>query len=182
MTIPGGPAGASAYPSTCTISGLGTSITDVNLVLTGLSHTYPDDVDMLLVGPSGANAIVMSDAGAGGDVVNVNVTLDDEAAGPLLDASQILSGSYRPANYGTGDTWPAPAPAPGGSSLLSVFDGTNPNGVWNLYIYDDEALDGGSLTNWSLSITANPAAPLDANPMFSSTALLASAARTNRAS
>jgi subtilisin-like proprotein convertase family protein len=181
MTIPGGPAAASTYPSTCTVSGLGNSITDVNLVLTGLSHSYPDDVDMLLVGPTGANAIVVSDAGAGGDIVNVNLTLDDEASGPLLDASQIVSGSFRPANYGTGDAWPAPAPVPAGGSPLTVFDGTNPNGVWNLYVYDDEALDSGSLTNWSLTITTAGAAPADLSAAFSSTALLIRAARTNRA-
>jgi len=182
MTIPGGPGAASSYPSSCTISGVGTTVTDVNLVFTGLSHTYPDDLDILLVGPTGASAIVMSDAGAGGDVVNVDLTLDDEAAGPLLDASQIVSGSYRPANYGTGDTWPAPAPAPGTNSLLSAFDGTDPNGVWNLYVYDDEALDSGSLTNWSLSITtANSPAPLDV-AAFSPTALLIEAARSSRAS
>jgi subtilisin-like proprotein convertase family protein len=182
MTIPGGPAAASSYPSSCTISGQGTSITDVNLVFTGLSHSYPDDLDILLVGPTGASAIVMSDAGGGGDVVNVDLTLDDEAAGSLLDASQIVSGSFRPANFGTGDTWPAPAPVPGSGSLLSAFDGTDPNGVWNLYVYDDEALDSGSLTNWSLSITtANPPAPLDV-AAFSPTALLIEGARTSRAS
>ncbi len=45
------------------VSDFGGSVTDVNLELTGLSHTYPDDIDMLLVAPGGENAIVMSDAG-----------------------------------------------------------------------------------------------------------------------
>ena len=39
------------------------SITDVNVQINGLSHTYPDDIDMLLVSPGGQNAIFMSDAG-----------------------------------------------------------------------------------------------------------------------
>ena len=39
------------------------AISDVNVPLTGLSHTYPDDIDMLLVSPGGQNAIFMSDAG-----------------------------------------------------------------------------------------------------------------------
>jgi hypothetical protein len=36
---------------------------DVNLAVTGLSHTMPEDIDMLLVSPSGRNAIFLSGAG-----------------------------------------------------------------------------------------------------------------------
>ena len=61
--IPIGPGPATPYPSNCVISGLGGTITDVNLELNGLSHTWPDDIDILLVGPGGQNAFVMSDAG-----------------------------------------------------------------------------------------------------------------------
>ena len=64
ITIPEiGP--ADPYPSTCSISGLSGTITDVNLVLDGLSHYTPDDIDILLVGPQGQDAVVMSDAGGG---------------------------------------------------------------------------------------------------------------------
>ena len=59
ITIPEiGP--ADQYPSTCSISGLSGTITDANLVLNGLSHFTPDDIDILLVGPQGQDAIVMS--------------------------------------------------------------------------------------------------------------------------
>ena len=44
---------ATPYPSTCVVSGLSGSISDVNVQLAGLSHTYPDDIDMLLVSPGG---------------------------------------------------------------------------------------------------------------------------------
>ncbi len=60
--------------------------------LTGLSHTYPDDIDMLLVSPGGQNAIVFSDAGGSTDVVNCNVTLDDEAPSVLARLDDQLSG------------------------------------------------------------------------------------------
>lgn len=38
---------------------------------------------------------------------------------------------------------------------LTVFNGTNPNGFWSLYITDDfQGSDGGSLaTGWTLSLT-----------------------------
>ena len=75
---PAGP--ANPYPSTCSISGLSGAITDVNLVLNDLIHTWPDDVDILLVGPQGQNAVVMSDAGDWPDAIFVDLTLDDQAA------------------------------------------------------------------------------------------------------
>ena len=143
---------ATPYPSTCVVSGLSGSITDVNVQINGLSHTYPDDIDMLLVSPSGQNAIFMSDAGGSFDVVNCDLTIDDEAPAVLPDGSQLACpGSYQPANYEPGDPFPAPAPAPSGSVALSTFDGGSPNGTWSLYVVDDAAADVGSITSWSLT-------------------------------
>ena len=59
------------------------TITDADLVLNGLSHYTPDDIDILLVGPQGQDAIVMSDAGGGYAVNEIDLTLDDQAAEPL---------------------------------------------------------------------------------------------------
>src|SRR6476646_733066 len=143
---------ATPYPSTCVVSGLSGSITDVNVQINGLSHTYPDDIDMLLVSPSGQNAIFMSDAGGSFDVVNCDLTIDDEAPVVLPDGSQLACRSYQPANYEPGDPFPAPAPAPSGSVALSTFDVGSPNGTWSLYVVDDAAADVGSITSWSLTI------------------------------
>jgi IPT/TIG domain len=137
---------ASPYPSTCVVSGLAGTISDVDLRLTGLSHTYPDDVDVLLVSPAGQNAIVLSDAGGALDVVNCSLTLDDEAASALPDSGQIACpGAYRPANHGAGDPFPAPSPAPSGQVNLSSFDGGAPNGTWSLYVVDDAAAHTGHI-------------------------------------
>ena len=57
--------------------------------INGLSHTYPDDIDMLLVSPGGQNAIFMSDAGGSFDVVDCNLTIDDEAPDVLPDGDQL---------------------------------------------------------------------------------------------
>jgi hypothetical protein len=57
ITIPvGGP--ASPYPSNCVIADRTGTITDVDFRIQGLSTTWPDHIDMLLVGPGGENAIV----------------------------------------------------------------------------------------------------------------------------
>ncbi len=148
-------AAASPYPSTITLAGLGTSITHVSIQLLGLTHAWPDDIDILLVGPQGQNLIVMSDAGGFDTLDNINLTLDDSAAQVLPDDTALASGAYRPADYQTGDTFPAPAPAPSSTTILATFNGTNPNGTWSLYIVDDEALLSGGLSGgWCLNVTA----------------------------
>ena len=115
---------------------------------------------MLLVGPGGQNAKVMSDAGGSLESQSVNLMLDDEAATQLPDSAQITSGSYRPADYEPGtDVFPAPAPAPSGNVNLSTFDGLSANGTWNLYLVDDAGADMGNLTGWSLTITTSGGPP-----------------------
>src|SRR5206468_251233 len=55
---------ASPYPMTNIVSGLAGLITKVTVTVANISHTFPDDIDMLLVGPTGAKAMLMSDAGS----------------------------------------------------------------------------------------------------------------------
>jgi subtilisin-like proprotein convertase family protein len=161
ILIPGtGTSGPAApYPSDIVVGGIGTNVTDVNLRLEGLSHTYPDDIDMLLVGPQGQNLIFMSDAGLSGDVVNVELIFDDSAGASLPDSGQITSGTYLPTNYGAGDTFPAPAPAASAATMLATFNSTNPNGTWSLYINDDVGGDSGSMTGWCMQIETAPVGP-----------------------
>jgi subtilisin-like proprotein convertase family protein len=156
---------ASPYPSTIQVSGLdGAKIRDVNVKLRGYSHTFPDDVDVLLVGPSrtGKDALIMSDAGGGRDLTGVSLTIDDEAPSSLPDSSPPTptpSGSYKPSNYvGNAEPDVFPGVTYSGNVELSAFDGALPNGSWRLYVMDD---GGGSTPNtgqfaggWTLQITA----------------------------
>src|SRR4051812_45238590 len=52
---------AGPYPSVITVSGLSGVVSSVVVTLTNLTHTYPDDIDALLVGPGGQNVMLMSD-------------------------------------------------------------------------------------------------------------------------
>jgi choice-of-anchor B domain-containing protein len=143
----------SPYPSNIAVAGSSSSVVDVNVHLVGLSHTWPDDIDILVVGPQGQNLIIMSDAGGSNDLVNVDLIFDDAAASQLPDSSQITAGTYKPTNYGAGDTFPAPAPAPSSATTLSTFNGTNPNGTWSLYVVDDTGGDSGNLAGgWCLEV------------------------------
>lgn len=146
----------SPYPSNIVVSGLAGNVTNLTVDFFGLSHTYPDDIDILLVGPTGANVLLMSDTGGSLDINGVNLTFSDGS--PLLpDSTQIVSGTYGPTNYGTGDTFAAPAPGGPYGSALSVFNGTNGNGTWSLYVVDDLGGDTGQMAGgWALNFTAVP--------------------------
>lgn len=150
---------ATPYPSEINVSGFVNTakVKDVNLSLNNFSHTFPDDVDVLVVGPQGQNAIVMSDVGGGTDVSSITLKLDDAATTALPDKAQLQSGSYQPRNRGPDgdDVFPAPAPAPSGGETLAVFGGTNPNGPWQLFVVDDAARDTGEIAGgWTLEIKA----------------------------
>jgi uncharacterized repeat protein (TIGR01451 family) len=123
-----------------------------------LNHSFPDDIDMLLVSPAGQKILLMSDVGGGTAIANRNITFDDSAGGFLPDSASFASGTFRPSDYNAAVDllFPVPAPAKPYSSALSVLNGTNPNGAWSLYVVDDSTLNNGSISNgWSLSITAS---------------------------
>lgn len=143
---------AATYPSTITVKCLPGSISRVTVTLRNLSHPFPDDLDILLVPPSGPAVILMSDCGGGNVLNNVTITLDSLAATPLPNSSQIVSGTYRPANYVSGDVWPAPAPQGAYVTNLTALNGLSPNGTWSLYALDDTSQDSGLLDGWILTI------------------------------
>ena len=154
---------ATPYPSNILVSGLSGTTSNVTLNLNNLSHPIPDDIDMLLVSPTGQKFIPMSDVGGTTAASNVTLTLSDAAASLLPDGGPLVSGTFRPTAYAAGDTFAPPAPGPpyaepaptGGATFASTFAGANPNGVWNLYIHDDIASDNGTLAGgWCVNITA----------------------------
>src|SRR5436190_3855261 len=111
---------ADPYPSNIVVAGFSGTVTKVTVKLNGLAHTFPDDIDILLVGPGGQNAIIMSDVGGATDITGVTLTLDDLAASTLPDGSPLVTGTFKPTDFETGDIFPPPAPSPLGGSVLSV--------------------------------------------------------------
>lgn len=155
ITIPNSGA-AAPYPSSRDVIGFNRGrILDVNLVLKNFSHTFPDDVDVML-SHRGVNRTVLSDVGGGNDANNITIRLDDEAAGVLVDNGALTAGSFKPANFGTSaDSFPLPAPTPTGLAPLSGFDGLDPNGGWRLWVVDDSGGDTGQFAGgWSITIRA----------------------------
>jgi subtilisin-like proprotein convertase family protein len=145
---------ASPYPSTVDVTDMGGAITKVTVRLDGVAHTYPDDLDVALVGPGGQTVMLMSDAGGSIDISDVSLTFDAAASATLSSTSKIVSGTYRPANYAPSDTFPAPAPGGTYGTSLSVFNGLGPAGTWRLFVRDDSTTDIGAIaTGWVLTIT-----------------------------
>ena len=138
---------ASPYPATLAVAGVPGTITKLSIRLNDLTHTFPGDLDMLLVGPGGQSSMFLSDVGAGGAVSNLTVTFEDGAPAP---GATLTAGTFAPTDLATGDTMAAPAPAGPYASPLSVFNGTSPNGTWNLYVMDDAGGDTGSLASFTL--------------------------------
>jgi uncharacterized repeat protein (TIGR01451 family) len=142
------------------VSGLAGLVTKLTVTVANISHTFPDDIDMLLVGPGGQKAVLMSDAGSSSStanpIANVTIKFDDAAATSIPDSNQIVSATYHPANWfgvGSADSFPG-IPGPYTNASLSIFSNTPPNGVWSLYVVDDETGDVGNIAGgWTLGIT-----------------------------
>jgi hypothetical protein len=148
---------ASPYPSTLGVSGLDGQLSRLTVRLQGVTHTNPDDLDILLVAPDGRGVILMSDAGGSDDYANHTITIDDLApTGMITDYTATHSARYRPTDFseGTADSFPANAPAAPYLTTLSSLHGINPNGEWKLYVVDDSAVNSGAIAGWSLEIGA----------------------------
>lgn len=163
IAIPNGPSiptPGNPYPSPIEVSGLIGTVTSLVVTLNGFNHPLPDGVDIMLVAPDGTNAIIFSDVGGAYDVKGITITLNDGAATSLPDNGQLVSGTFKPTNFGTGDVFTAPAPAPSGQTALSTFNGKSPNGTWKLYVVSDADADGntGAIQGgWSLKLTTSDA-------------------------
>ncbi len=160
ITIPAaGTSGpASPYPSAITISGLPTTgVTVKSITINGMTHTFPNDVDVLLRSPSGTNVVIMSDVGGAATITNRDYTFDDAAAAAMTTGTNP-SGTYKPSNSGATDTWVAPGPGSvtQATPLLSSLTG-DLNGTWNLFVADDAGGDIGSISNWSITFNVSTA-------------------------
>ncbi|MBN1888707.1 MAG: DUF11 domain-containing protein [Thermoflexales bacterium] len=144
---------AQPYRTTLNLSSIPGAIQDITVTLHGLSHEYPADLGVLLVGPDERGVVLMGNAGGGVDAEDVTLAFND--AGIPLPLSGTLSSTvtYQPTNYGLSGDFRQPAPdGPYGSSL-SAFKGSSPNGFWRLYVYDYVESIGGEIAGgWSLHL------------------------------
>lgn len=153
-------AAGNPYPSLLEVSGLVGSVHALQVGLNDLTHAAPADLDIMLFGPQGQRLVLMSDAGGGTDITNVDLRFTDTALAELPSSTALTSGPFRPTNLNdsTTDAFQHPAPTEPFVTTLSAYRGGNPNGTWRLFVTDDRgAVDPGVLGGWSLTIEVNSA-------------------------
>jgi hypothetical protein len=130
---------ANHYPATITVAGLAGTVRKVTL--TAIELDASDDLDMALVGPNGAQVMLMSDACSAKSALSEIWTFEDEApagfvpSGSCTENQQI---SISPVNYEVGsDNFGTGGPTGEFSTHLSSFDGISPDGAWKLFMIDD---------------------------------------------
>jgi Streptogramin lyase len=174
ITVPGsGDNGqANTYPSNVSVSGLQGNVTHVTVRLTGISHTFPDDLDFLLQGPQGQNVMLASDAGSptvAGDTSypanGITLNFDQNALRSLPDSDPLVSGFFKPTNNAPGvgltQELSPPAPGPPYGTSLNNFNGSDPNGTWKLFVLDDNTHLAGNTNvgkifgGWGLDISTS---------------------------
>jgi uncharacterized repeat protein (TIGR01451 family) len=158
ITIPdSGP--ATPYPAVIAVSTTNGVIGQVTASLQGFTHSFPHDVNVLLVSPSGQQTVLMAHAGGPSSVTNLVLDFDDSSTN-VLSEIPLVSGTYHPGQIPPLDSFPGISGQPSNTNL-SVFIGGNPNGLWSLYVYDDTPGNDGSIANgWTLGLTmVNPINP-----------------------
>ena len=147
------------YPSLIAVSATNGVVGRVTATLRGFTHSFPHDVNVLLTSPSGQQAVLMAHVGGPSSVTNVVLAFDDAATNSLTETA-LVSGTNHPTLVSPLDSYPAIAGQPSNTNL-SVFNGSNPNGFWSLYVYDDTPGNNGSIANgWTLGLTlVNPVNP-----------------------
>ena len=113
-----------------------TSICDIT-VTTDIAHTFPGDLDITLVSPTGTTTVITTNNGGTNDNVFAGTVWDDDgaAATNFVYANLTLASPLAP------------------EGALSTFLGENPTGTWTLNVGDDAGGDVGTLNSWSIDIT-----------------------------
>jgi subtilisin-like proprotein convertase family protein len=133
-TTPGFSLSTQSVPDTYTVG-------DVNVRVAVPAHTFIGDLRINLVHGSTTVRLWLNQCG-GND--GLDVTFDDEGV-PVVCA-QPTTGTYRPLDP------------------LSAFDGQSVNGDWTIQICDSVGADIGTLTTWSLIVTAAGPNPCPSGP------------------
>lgn len=108
-------------------------------VFMAISHSFDGDLDVTLTHvPSGTSVILFTDVGGSAD--GFMIVLDDSAGSDIGTATHPASGPIA----GRFD--------PEDPAVLSVFDGLDASGRWELLVVDDAGGDQGTLFGWTLNV------------------------------
>ncbi len=141
------------YPSEIYVGGMEGLVENITVTLNSFEHTFPADVEALLAGPNGQTVLLMANVGGGIDASAITMTINDSGQEMPLNSAISSTVVYRPTNHGLSDDMPSPAPSGPHGGSLSDFTKSDPNGVWELYVYDTFDSDRGNFVGgWELQI------------------------------
>ena len=137
--------------------------TVTRVTLTAIELNAGGDLDMALVGPNGAQVMLMSDACRTTSAQREIWTFADDAPifVPQLSCTFGQTISVRPTNYEPeSDNFGPQGPAGPFTNSLSAFDGISPNGAWQLFMIDDSpAVVGFEMSAFALHLEVEPPPP-----------------------
>lgn len=108
-------------------------ISDVNALLSSLTHTFDSDLRITLTAPN-ATVVILSNRRGGAGQNFIGTIFDDQAATAIAAGAAPFTGSFRP------------------DGALSIFNGIDAFGIWTLTVADTVALDSGSINAWGLDL------------------------------
>lgn len=108
------------------------TISDINVLVTSLTHTF--DADLILSLIHGSTTVVLSNRNGGGGNNFIGTTFDDAAATSVSSGVAPFTGSFRP------------------NQSLSAFNGQDAFGLWTFRVSDNASIDTGSINSWGLDI------------------------------
>ena len=150
--------------------------TTINAVTVSLDITggYNGDLFAFLSGPNGGYAVLLNRVGVSNDASSFgygnhgfDIVLSDSAANDVhyyqsgsytTNGSGQLTGMWVPdgRNIDPKDSAPSLFGSTSPSALLSSFNGTNPNGVWTIFVADLSTGAQSQLVSWGLDIITVP--------------------------
>lgn len=157
-----------AGPFIKSVGGFPRTITDVDVWLNDLTHTFPEELDWGIESPLGTKVVFASDGCGSAQPRNTDLIFDDESSSPYPDffepGCETNLHRFQPANREAQET-ALGALLTGGpfGSALSAFDGQFANGNWKLYVDDNANGDMGFISGYDLAITIRGAKALTAS-------------------
>jgi len=156
------------------VSGLVGLISDLT-VSVNITNGFNGDLYAYLTGPNGGFAVLLNRTGVsslspvgfgnpGFNIVFTNAGGNDvhyyQNFNPTFNAGGQLTGVWAPDGRNIDPTSPpASIGATSPTALLNSFNGTDPNGIWVLFLADFSNGGLSILKNWGLNITTTPSVP-----------------------
>ena len=141
------------------------TISDVQVDLFNLSHTWVGDLIVRITSPSGTTSDLMYRVGNGNFGDGSNLSGDYSFADSGSDWATAVGSVGGNANVANG-VYQASTDGDGTVSLASAFSGESTQGDWTLFVSDNAGFDTGTLGGWGVTISSTVTAMPEPGPGF----------------